>query len=104
MKQNKNELKKIVPILAIQNINNESISIVSTEELIFVITCLKYHINYQYSLLSCISGIDLLNKKYRFCIAYDFLSLPFNSNTRVKTFLNEVTFVNSIEKLYINAN
>jgi len=104
MEKNKTELKGIVPILAIQNINNENISVISAEELMFVITCLKYHINYQYSLLSCISGVDLLNKKYRFCVAYDLLSLSFNSNKRIKIFLNEITFVNSIEKLYINAN
>ena len=105
MKNNSiNQLKKIIPTLIIQNINKELICVTSSEELIFSLTCLKYHVNFQYSLLSCISGIDLLNKKYRFCIAYDFLSLSFNSNIRIKTFINEITFVNSLVKLYINAN
>jgi NADH dehydrogenase (ubiquinone) Fe-S protein 3 len=102
--KNKNNLYKDIPILTTQNINNETILNVSVGELMFTSTCLKYHINYQYSLLSCISAIDLLDKKYRFCIAYDFLSLSFNSNIRIKTFVNEITAVNSLVELYINAN
>ena len=84
MKKNKNRLTEIIPILTIQNINNEIVSVVSSNQLVFSLICLKNHINYQYSLLSCISGIDLLNKKYRFCVAYDFLSLSFNSINPVK--------------------
>ena len=100
----KNKLINIIPTLTLQNINNETIVVVSAEELVFSLTCLKYHINYQYSLLSCISGVDLVHKKYRFCVVYDFLSLSFNSNIRIKTFVNEITFIDSLIKLYINAN
>jgi NADH/F420H2 dehydrogenase subunit C len=65
---------------------------------------LKKHIGYQFNLLSCISGVDLLGKSYRFCVVYDLLSLTFNSRIRVKVFIDEVTFIPSIVDLYINAN
>ena len=104
MTKTKNTLKDIVPILTTQSINNEIIHTVSVEELLFAATCFKYHINYQYSLLSCISGVDLINKKYRFCVVYEFLSLCFNSNIRIKTFVNEITSINSLVTVYVNAN
>ena len=97
-------LMNVVPTLAHQRLFNEEILTISVDELFFSLNVLKSHINYQYSLLSCISGVDILGKKYRFCVAYDFLSLTYNMRLRVKTFINEVTFVSSIVPLYINAN
>jgi NADH/F420H2 dehydrogenase subunit C len=54
--------------------------------------------------MSCISGVDFLNKKYRFSVVYDLLSLTFNSRIRVKVFLNESSSVDSIVSVFINAN
>ena len=65
---------------------------------------LKNHIGYQYKLLSCISGVDFLLKKYRFAVVYDLLSLTFNTRMRVKIFVNEITFVTSSVNVFINAN
>ena len=96
------ELKNIVPIISYDFNNN--IVVVSNQELFFLLKCLKLHFNYQYSLLSCISGVDFLGKTYRFGIVYDLLSLAFNQRIRVKTFVNEITPVTSITSLYINAN
>jgi len=74
------------------------------DQLFFSIRCLKYNFNYQYSLLSCISGVDLLGKRYRFSVVYDLLSLTFNSRLRIKVFLNETTPIYSLTSIYINAN
>jgi NADH/F420H2 dehydrogenase subunit C len=57
-----------------------------------------------YNLLTCISGVDLLGKNYRFSIVYDFLSLLYNSRLRVKIFIDEVSFVPSCMDIYINAD
>jgi NADH dehydrogenase (ubiquinone) Fe-S protein 3 len=54
--------------------------------------------------LSCISGVDILNNKYRFSIVYDLLSTVFNSRIRVKIHVNEVTSVDSVVSIYRNAN
>jgi NADH-quinone oxidoreductase subunit C len=55
-------------------------------------------------MLSCISGVDFLDKTYRFCVVYDLLSLTYNSRLRVKVFVNEITSVPSSVNVFINAN
>ena len=106
MKKIKNfeELKSIVPILSYQEFKDENILIVSNNNLIFLLSFLKYHINYQFKLLSCISGVDLLGHNYRFSVVYDLLSLTFNTRLRIKVFVDEITFVPSIVNIFINAN
>jgi NADH:ubiquinone oxidoreductase subunit C len=55
-------------------------------------------------LLSCISGVDLLEKKYRFCISYELLSIVYNSRLRVKLFIDEISTIPSICSIFINSN
>jgi len=94
----------IIPILSSLSICDEQCLIVTHKKLLVVLNCLKLHINFQYNLLSCISGIDLLNSAYRFGIIYDFLSITFNSRLRVKVFVNEITSIDSIVYVFTNAN
>ena len=102
--KNFQEFKNIVPLLTYQEFKDERIIVVSVKNFLVLLKFLKKHIGYQYNLLSCISGVDLLGKSYRFCVVYDLLSLTFNSRIRVKVFIDEVTFIPSIVDLYINAN
>ncbi len=104
LNKNLNSIENLVPIISYSVVNNEQIINVDHKHLLFVLNCLKKHINSQYRLLTCISGVDLLTTKYRFCVAYDLLSLTFNSRLRVKIFVNEVTHVDSSIPVYINAN
>lgn len=97
-------LKSIIPYIVYQKYNNENSIVVSVNNLLFSLNCLKNHYNYKYSLLSCITGIDLLGSNYRFSVVYDLLSLTYNSRIRVKVFVNEVTSVPSLCDNYINAN
>ena len=94
----------IVPILSSLSICDEQCFIVSYKKLLIALNCLKLHINYQYNLLSCISGVDLLHSKYRFGVIYDLLSITYNSRIRVKVFVNETTSVDSIVEVFYNAN
>jgi len=96
------ELKQIVPI--IHYISKENTIILSNTNLLLALNCLKLHINFQYSLLSCISGVDFLGHKYRFGVVYDLLSLTFNSRVRLKVFTNEITPVLSSTAIFLNAN
>ena len=96
------ELKNIIPLISYDV--NKNVAVVSNQQLFFSLKCLKLHFNYQYTLLSCISGIDFLGKTYRFGVVYDLLSLTFNQRIRIKTFVNETTPVISVTSLYINAN
>ena len=106
--KNLQEFKKLatlIPILTYQKINNEIILVVSNKHLFFVSKFLKQHIGLQYNLLSCISGVDLLNKLYRFSVVYELLSPTYNARLRLKVFLtDETVFVRSIVDLFINAN
>ena len=97
-------IKNIIPVLLTSNICGENIIVLSYNSLIFSLNCLKLHINCQYTLLSCISGVDFMHTKYRFGVVYDLLSLAINSRIRVKIFVNEITSVNSIVAIFKNAN
>ena len=98
------EIKKILPIFSLNIYKNEQTIFLSQKHLLFCILNLKKHINWQYSVLSCISGVDFLTSQYRFSIVYDFLSLINNSRLRLKIFVNEVSIVSSIVGIYKNAN
>jgi len=97
-------IKNIIPVLLVSNICGENIIVLSYNSLIFSLNCLKLHTNCQYTLLSCISGVDFMHTKYRFGVVYDLLSLAMNSRIRVKIFVNEITSVNSIVAIFKNAN
>lgn len=95
---------KIIPVIVFQRIRKELIFVILPKYLNLVLKVVKNHVTFQYNLLSCVSGIDFSGNNYRFSVVYDFLSLTFNQRLRLKTFLNEVTPVESITNLYSNAN
>lgn len=97
-------IKSIVPTLFYQHINNESILVIENKNLIFFLTILKKHIGFQYAILTCISGVDLLTKNYRFCVVYDLLSITYNLRLRLKVFTTKIAQINSITKVFKNAN
>jgi NADH dehydrogenase (ubiquinone) Fe-S protein 3 len=98
------KIENVVPVTTYFLLNNETILNINHKNLLFVMSYLKKHINFQYNVLSCISGVDILNNKYRFSIVYDLLSTVFNSRIRVKIHVNEVTSVDSVVSIYRNAN
>lgn len=97
-------LQKIVPAYAHTTLRAERTIFITNTNLLFVLTTTKKHINFRYSILSCISGVDFLSVKYRYSVVYDLLSLTFNNRIRVKIFVNETTSINSIVTIYKNAN
>jgi NADH/F420H2 dehydrogenase subunit C len=94
----------IVPIVTFQMFKEEKVLNVKYENLIFSLKILKQHINFRYRLLSCISGVDFINKYYRFGIVYELLSLFLNDRIRVKVFLTETCGISSCTGLFENAN
>jgi NADH dehydrogenase (ubiquinone) Fe-S protein 3 len=101
---NYKKLHNAIPIVSYQIYNDESSLNVESKNLVLVLSYLKKHVNTQFSMLSCISGVDLLFTNYRFCVAYDLLSLTNNARIRVKCFVNEVTYLDSSCIVYKNAN
>jgi len=102
--RNLKSIHNLLPLISHSVVNNERSLNISHKNLIFVLRFLKKHINCQYNLLTCISGIDILDTQYRFGVIYELLSVVFNSRIRVKIFVNEVTLVDSIVPLFKNAN
>jgi len=97
-------LYKIIPLNTVQVFNNEVIIVVHSINLLPVLFFLREHVNCQYKILTAISGVDYPETKNRFEIAYELLSLRFNSRIRVKTYLNEVTSIDSIVSVYSSAD
>jgi NADH dehydrogenase (ubiquinone) Fe-S protein 3 len=98
------KFQKLLPFILFQEINKETILVLSKTNFLFVLFLLKNHIYFQYKILSCISGVDLIGKKYRFCIAYDLLSVTFNSRLRIKVFVDEIATIPTLVNIYINSN
>ena len=98
------KFKGIISFIYYQNINKENIITVTKKTLLFNFYILKKHFFFQYKLLTCISGVDLLGKTYRFSICYELLSLQYNTRLRLKLFINEITAISTITSIYINSN
>jgi len=82
----------------------QTIIIVNHTNLFFLIKCLKNHISFRYRLLSCISGVDYLLPKYRFCVSYELLSIIYNNRIRIKVFTDEYMLIPSIVQLHSCSN
>jgi len=93
-----------LPLISYNLLSSEKVITLQSKDIPFTLNTLKYHINYQYKLLTCISGVDFMNSNYRFCVAYDILSLLYNDRIRIKTFVNEITSIDSSIDLYVNSD
>lgn len=101
---NLKELKLLIPLYACYQYGNDTSIVISQTWVHFVLIFLKFHINYQYKMLTYLTGIDLLGKFYRYCIIYDFLSLVFNTRLRIKSLINLSMNTISIVNIFQNAN
>ena len=68
------------------------------------LTFLKNNLLSQFKILTSISGVDYPERSNRFEVVYDFLSLKFNNRLRVKLFVHELSFTDTIHLLYPAAN
>ena len=91
---------KILPIVRFELYNKENSFLVQINLLTDILTVIKNHFKYQFKVLTCISGVDYPENLYRFQIVYELLSIKFNSRLRIKVLVDELTPVNSIEKIF----
>jgi NADH dehydrogenase (ubiquinone) Fe-S protein 3 len=101
--QNQNTLKYLssfLPILASDSQDTSLVISVRPEDLAFTLKALKIHTNTQYTVLSSISGVDYPERSRRFEVSYDLLSVKFDSRIRVKTFVDEITPLESVVSVY----
>ncbi len=101
--------KKLIPFYFAQEFSAYELEltlVVTANLLTDVLFSLKSHINYQYSLLSCVTGIDINSSfQYRYQISYDLLSILYNTRIRVKTVVDtDLKVSQSAVGVFINAN
>ena len=97
-------LLKIIPILNYTFIKNELSINISYNKIIPILFFFKNHTNCQYKLLSDICVVDYIQKKKRFNIVYNLLSIKFNSRIRIKVLINELQSIESISKIFSAAS
>lgn len=95
---------RLFPVISINVFKRELVITVPNHRILEALRVLKEHINYNYSLLSCLSGVDFFLKKYRFCVVYDLLTIASNARLRLKIFTTEILSIKSIISVYICAN
>jgi len=101
--KNIQSFSKTCPLEKIQLHGQELVLVVKSQLLYDILVFLKYHISYQFTILTCITGVDYPNNKYRFKIVYDLLSIRYNIRLRVKTFTHELFGIDSCDQLYFTA-
>jgi len=96
-----NHLKNLLPTILSFGYNKQTLVItIKPNNLIFILNFLKLHSNLQFNLLTAISGVDYIFRKRRFMIVYELLSVFFNTRIRVKTFVDEITPLQSVVSVY----
>jgi len=88
--ENLRNLLKVCPLEKVQVFNEDLILVVKPNVLLDVLLFFKYHILYQFEILTCISGVDYPMNKYRFKLVYELLSVRYNFRLRIKTFSHEL--------------
>jgi NADH:ubiquinone oxidoreductase subunit C len=101
--KNIQSLYKMCPLEKIQLYKQELVIVVKSQLLYDILVLFKYHISYQFTLLTCITGVDYPNNRYRFKLVYELLSIRYNIRLRVKTFTHELFGVDYCNQLYFTA-
>jgi NADH dehydrogenase (ubiquinone) Fe-S protein 3 len=96
-------LSSFLPILAFDSQDTSLVISVKPEDLLFTLEILKKHTNTQYTCLSSVSGVDYPERSRRFEVSFDLLSIKFNSRIRVKTFVDELTPLESSVSVFPGA-
>jgi NADH:ubiquinone oxidoreductase subunit C len=89
---------RVLPVIRFELYSNESIFLIQTNFLNEVLTILKNHFSYQAKILTCILSVDYPENLYRFQLIYELLSIKYNTRTRIKVILDELTPMDSAEK------
>lgn len=97
------DLRRLCPVIKFQFNKNEICLIINNTLLTDILLFLKLHCFYQFKILTCISGVDYPENKYRFKIVYELLSIRYNNRLKVKIFVNELKPAYSIIKIFFVA-
>lgn len=98
-------LKLVPKFIIIASLEKAELCILTQHDsLFFLVVFFKKHTNTLVNLLVDICGVDFPQKSLRFEVVYNFLSLKYNTRIRIKTSINEVMALPSIQSLYLSSN
>jgi NADH:ubiquinone oxidoreductase subunit C len=97
-------VKSVLPVLKLSIHKNEINFFFQASIIKEILSIFKHHFNYQFKILTCISGIDYPKNIYRFTVAYELLSIKYNSRIRIKILTNELTPIDSIQEVFSGAH
>ena len=100
----RNYLQTIFPQILGCMINRELILIVPANKIKNFLIFLKNHTHGQYKILSDLTGADYPDKKNRFEVIYNLLSITYNTRLTVVIYVDEITSVDSITSVFKSAN
>ena len=101
--KNLKNIAKMCPVKKIQVHNSEMTVTCQTKDLLGILLFFKNHILCQFKVLSCISGVDYPQNKYRFKIVYELLSVRYNSRIRIVIFVDELMIADSACEIFSTA-
>ena len=90
-------------IESVQYCKGESVFTTSPEFLIPLAIFLRNHSNSQCKQLIDITAVDYPSRALRFSVAYQILSVQYNSRIRLKTNVDEITPINSMTQVFSSA-
>lgn len=97
------KLRNYFNILYYQTYNTIYIKI-NLQHIKKVVTFFKLHSNLLFTQLTDLSFIDYLERKFRFELFYNVLSIKYNQRVIISGFLGENTTIDSITNIYLNSN
>jgi NADH/F420H2 dehydrogenase subunit C len=93
----------MLPILSLKIIDGKTFCVVSKDDILKVITFLKNYFGFQFKVLTMISGTDFPHQVNRFEVAYELLSIKYNTRLKVKCFSHEASHIPSIFSIFASA-
>ena len=93
---------RMLPKYVLRSFSNlgEITIIVSNKGILTVLLFLKNHSHYQFKVLCDVTAVDYLNRTSRFEVVYNLISIRYNTRIRVKTFVNELTSIDSVSSIF----
>ena len=97
-------LRNIFPQSIGYLVNNELIIKISPKKIKRVLTFLKNHTQCQFKVLVDMCGVDYPEKKNRFEVIYNLLSISYNSRITVSVSVDEKTPIDSVTPIFSGAD
>jgi len=97
------DLLEMLPIFSLKIIDGKIFCVVAKNNILNIITFLKNYFGFQFKVLTMISGADFPHQINRFEIAYELLSIKYNTRLKVKCFVHEASEISSIFSIFLSA-